>query len=214
MRSKIEPILYYKNEGNNNFLIFLYMDDLIYSGNNPKLKDTFKNSMIKNFKMKYLGLMHYFIGMDVYQKYGKNSISQIKYVNNILKKFGMDNCTLVITLIADGELWSKNDGVARVYVAIYRSMVGSLMFLINVILDIYHFVSLISRYTSVSSYINLKITKIILKYLKEILDFDIHYYKNNDVKQVGYSDYEWGSNINYRKSSLGNYFSFGLGLII
>ena len=69
-RSKSEPTLYYKQEGNDILIVSLYVDDLLYKGSSSKMKDEFKVAMMNEFEMKDLGLMKYFLGMKVYQ--GKN----------------------------------------------------------------------------------------------------------------------------------------------
>ena len=61
--SKNEPILHIKTKGTNDTLIIsLYVDDLIYTGNNDKMSKNFKEDMMKIFEMTDLGLMHYFLG--------------------------------------------------------------------------------------------------------------------------------------------------------
>ena len=53
-------------EADGKILIFyLYVDDLIYTGNNAEMMEQFKNSMMSEFDMSGLGLMHYFLGIEV-----------------------------------------------------------------------------------------------------------------------------------------------------
>jgi len=91
----------------------------------------------------------------------------------------MDYCIIVITPIAHGEHLRKDDRDAEVDVHNYRSIGWSLMFLINSQPDIYHVVSLVSKYMSdPSSEVHLKVTKRILRYVKGTLNLGIHYLKN------------------------------------
>lgn len=168
---------------------------------------------MQDFEMKDLGLTHYFLGLEVFQDDSQFFVSQIKYANDLLHKFGLENCTTVATPIAHGESLSKEDGVARVDVHTYRSMVGSLIFLTNSRPDICHIISLVPRYISLPSKIHLKAAKRILRYAKGTLNFGIHYLKNKDVKLVGYSDSDWWNNIDDRKSTLGHCFSLGSSLV-
>jgi len=66
---------------------------------------------------------------------------------------------------------------------------------------------------SAPSEIHLKVTKIILRYVKGTLNFGIHYLKNKHVKLVGYSDNDWGNNIDDRKSTSDNCFNLDSGLV-
>lgn len=72
----------------------LYVDDLICIGNSVGLMEEFKSSMINDFEMTDLGLMSYFIGLEVKQHDG-NFISQEKYVNGLLEKFNVKECNPV-----------------------------------------------------------------------------------------------------------------------
>lgn len=74
----------------------------------------------------------------------------------------------------------KYDRVKKVDVTTYRSIVRSLMFLTNS--------RLVSRYMSDPYKLHLKETKRIMRYVKGITDFSIHYYKSDDVKLFGFSD--------------------------
>ena len=61
-----EHTLYVKTEkGGNILIISLYVDDLIFTGNNKQMFELFKKSMIKEFEMTDLGLMRYFLEVEV-----------------------------------------------------------------------------------------------------------------------------------------------------
>jgi len=53
-RSKSEPTLYFNTKGDNIFLIYLYVYDLIYIGSSSNLNDSFKDTMMSEFEMKDL----------------------------------------------------------------------------------------------------------------------------------------------------------------
>ena len=81
--------------------------------------------------MKDLGLMHYFIGMEVWQRDKEFFVSQGKYANEILKKFNMERNKPMETPLASN--WRKEDATLGevVYATIYRQLVGSLMYLVS-----------------------------------------------------------------------------------
>ena len=75
-RSPSEASLYIKKGENKNFLILcLYVDDLIYTGTSPQMIEEFKRAMMSEFEMTDLGLMKYFLGIQVKQKPGEIFIS-------------------------------------------------------------------------------------------------------------------------------------------
>eukprot|EP00253_Pinus_taeda_P033914 PITA_33914 len=81
-------------------IIVLYVDDLILTGDDQLIK-TWKVEIAREFEMKYMGLMHYFLGMEVWQRDGEVFVSQGKYANEILKCFHMDMCKPMETPLAD-----------------------------------------------------------------------------------------------------------------
>jgi hypothetical protein len=110
-RSKSEPTLYIKTQGNSNTLIVsLYVDDLIYMGNNKEMIQEFKKDMIKTFKMINLGLMHYFLGIEISQENEEIFISQKKYTESLLKKFQMTRRKAIATPFVTNEKLQKEDG--------------------------------------------------------------------------------------------------------
>ena len=81
--------------------------------------------------MKDMGLMHYFLGMEVWPKDGKLFVSQVKYANEILRRFHMEKCKPMQTPLAGN--WRKEDATSRevVEAIVYRKLLGSLMYLVN-----------------------------------------------------------------------------------
>ncbi|XP_057535385.1 uncharacterized mitochondrial protein AtMg00810-like [Amaranthus tricolor] len=124
--------------------------------------DEFKKSMMSKYEMTDLGAMKYFLGMQVKQSPDKIFLSQEKYAEDMLKKFNMSNCKPMAT----NEKLSKNDGKEKVDASLYRSLVGSLIYLTNTRPDIFHTVSIISRFISEPSKAHLAAAKRILKYIK------------------------------------------------
>lgn len=136
----------YVKKGAHDFLVVcLYVDDLIYTGTNPIMVQEFKKAMMAEFEMTDLGLMKYFLGIQVRQSKGEIFISQEKYLEGVLKKFQMHNCKPISTPLAISEKLQLNDGAAKADAKIYRSLVGSLIYLTITRADIVYPVSLISR---------------------------------------------------------------------
>ncbi|KAL0330834.1 UNVERIFIED_CONTAM: cytochrome [Sesamum angustifolium] len=109
-RSLSEPTLYIKSQGNDTLIVSLYVDDLIYTGNNEKMIQDFKEDMMKTFEMSDLGLMHFFLGIEINQEKEGIFICQRKYTETLLKKFKMESCKTVSTPLVTGEKYQKEDG--------------------------------------------------------------------------------------------------------
>ena len=72
-------------------IIVLYVDDLILTGD-EQLIHSWKAYLTKEFEMKDLGLLHYFLGLEIWQQDGEIFLSQGKYAREILGKFHMEGC--------------------------------------------------------------------------------------------------------------------------
>ena len=77
-------------------MLLLYVDDLFLTGKEELIKDA-RRRLAAEFKMKYLGMMHYFLGMEVSQSVDGISMGQGKYALEILKRFGMMDCKDIAT---------------------------------------------------------------------------------------------------------------------
>lgn len=83
----------------NFFIISLYIDDIIFTGNDESMFVEFKKYMMVEFEMTDLGRMRYFLGVEVMQKDNGIFISQKKYVMEVLERCGMDKSNSVHNLI-------------------------------------------------------------------------------------------------------------------
>ena len=86
--------------------------------------------------MKDLGMMHYFLGMEVWQNSGGIFLGQGKYTVDILKRFGMMDCKAMATPMASNLKLLCDASSEPVDVSMYRQMIGSLMYLTNTRPDI------------------------------------------------------------------------------
>ncbi|KAG6392750.1 hypothetical protein SASPL_146975 [Salvia splendens] len=104
-----EHALYVKRKGNDILIVCLYVDDLIFTGNNPSMFEEFKKAMTEEFKMTDIGLMAYYLGVEVKQLEDRVFITQEHYAKEILKKFKMEDCKPINTPVDCGVKLSKND---------------------------------------------------------------------------------------------------------
>nr|CAH66391.1 OSIGBa0134J07.9 [Oryza sativa] len=208
-KSISEPTLYVNKTGTDILIVSLYVDDLIYTGNSDKMMQDFKKDMMHTYEMSDLGLLHYFLGMEVHQSDEGIFISQRKYAENILKKFKMDNCKSVTTPLLPNEKQKARDGADKADPTIYRSLVGSLLYLTATRPDIMFAASLLSRYMSSPSQLNFTAAKRVLRYIKGTADYGIWYKPVKESKLIGYTDSDWAGCLDDMKSTSGYAFSLG-----
>ena len=118
-------------------IICLYIDDLLYTESSAEMLVEFKETMFNEFEMTDNGLMSYFLGIKVKQQQDEIFISQKKYKKEILEKFKMSNCNPVNTPIAIGMTLSREGNRDFVDSTLFKSLVGSLRYLMITRPDIF-----------------------------------------------------------------------------
>ncbi|KOM45165.1 hypothetical protein LR48_Vigan06g047100 [Vigna angularis] len=161
-----EHTLFTKKHGGNILIVSLYVDDLIYTGNNRRMSEQFKGSMMLEFDMIDLGRMRHFLGIEVIRSETGFFICQRGYAQAILARFNMADCNSVRNLIVPGTNLSKDEEGTRVDVMQYRQAVGCLMYLTVTRLDLMFGVSLISRFMTDPKESRWLATKRLLRYVK------------------------------------------------
>lgn len=189
--------------------VALYVDDLIFIGNNKEMIKDFKKSMTREFEMTGLGLMKYFLGLEVRQGRSGIIVSQEAYAKDILKKNKMEECNPVATPMELGTKLSKFEGGDRVDVKKYQSLVGSLRYLTCTRPDIAYSVGIVIRFMKEPKYSHLKAIKRIFQYIRGTESLGLIYSETNEYKLVGYSDSNWCGDVDDRKSTLGYVFYMG-----
>lgn len=206
-----EYTLYVKNGKDGSILLVcLYVDDLIYTGNNPKMFEEFKKEMTQEFEMTDIGLMSYYLGIEVKQDRDGIFISQEAFIQKVLEKFKMENCKSVDTPVDSKIKLSKYDECEKVDPTLYRSLVGSLRYLTCTRPDILFGVGIVSRFMESPTTTHMTAAKRILRYVKGTSDYGLCYSSSSDFKLIGYSDSDWGGDIDDRKSTSGFVFFMGV----
>ncbi|XP_019051696.1 PREDICTED: uncharacterized protein LOC109114080 [Nelumbo nucifera] len=166
-----------------------YVQQEIYTENDQAMFEEFKKSMMVEFEMTDLGMMHYFLGIEVVQSTAGIFITQKKYALEILDRFQMIDCNSVGTPTGPSLKLTKDYEGKKINSTLYKQIVRSLMYLTTKP-DIMYDVSLISRFMESPTKLHLLAAKRILHYLKGTLDFGIFYQKGrSDLIGFSESDY-------------------------
>jgi hypothetical protein len=115
--------------GKDLFVCQIYVDDIIFGSTNKSFCDEFNKIMTDKFEITMMGVLIFFLGFQIKQAKEGTFISQMKHTRDILKKFGMDKAKPIKTPMGtNGHLDLDLDGTS-VDQKIYRSMIGSLLYL-------------------------------------------------------------------------------------
>jgi hypothetical protein len=140
-------------------------------------------------------------------------ISQSKYAKNIVKKFGMESASHKRIPAATHLKLSKDEKGVNVDQSLYRSMIGSLLYLTASRPDISFAVGVCARYQAEPKMSHLNQVKRILKYVSGTSDYGILYSHGEDTRLLGYCDADWAGSADDRKSTSGGCFFLGSNLI-
>ena len=187
-KSGFESTLYVKKKGAEVLIISLYVNDMLITGNNVSLIERFKQEMMQAFEMTDLGLMTYFLGMEINQNENEIFVCQKKYAKEILKKFKLEECKSMGTPMNLKEKLSKEDGTEKADDAQFRSLIGCLMYLIATRPDILNVVGVLSRFMHCASELHFKVAKRVLRYVKGTWDFGIKFQRNKELILIGFLD--------------------------
>ncbi|KAK2989940.1 hypothetical protein RJ640_013864 [Escallonia rubra] len=149
-----------------------------------KMFNDFKKKMAKEFEITDIGLMSYYLGIEVKQRDDGIFISQEAYAKEVLKRFNMKNCNLISIPIKVKNKLSRHVKEGPIDRTLFRSLVGSLRYLTCTRLDILYAVGYISQYTENLTTYHFKVAKRILRYLKGTIDLGIFYPASGDKKLV------------------------------
>ncbi|GKE18441.1 putative ribonuclease H-like domain-containing protein [Tanacetum coccineum] len=125
----IDKTLFIKKDKKDIMLVQVYIDDIIFGSTRKSWCDKFEALMKGRFQMSSMGELTFFLGLQVKQKPDGLFISQDRYVAEMLKKFDLASVKTAITLMETKVALIKDEKVAHVDVHLYRSMIGSLMYL-------------------------------------------------------------------------------------
>nr|GEU82580.1 putative ribonuclease H-like domain-containing protein [Tanacetum cinerariifolium] len=186
------------------FLAFAsYMGFLVYQ---MDVKSAFLYERIDEegvFQMSAIGELTFFLGLQVQQRPDGIFINQDKYVQEILNKFDLGSVRTSTTPYEAPKHKSKNESDSLVNVHLYRSMIGSLMYLTALRHDIMFAVSACSRNQVTPTTLNLEAVKKIFKYLKGQPKLGLWYPKELPLVLEAYSDSDYAGANKDRKSTTG-----------
>ena len=210
---KADPTLFTKTLENDLFVCQIYVDDIIFGSTNESTCEEFSRIMTQKFEMSMMGELKYFLGFQVKQLQEGTFISQTKYTQDILNKFGMKDAKPIKTPMGTNGHLDLDTGGKSVDQKVYRSMIGSLLYLCASRPDIMLSVCMCARFQADPKEAHLTAVKRILRYLAYTPKFGLWYPRGSTFDLIGYSDADWaGCKIN-RKSTSGTCQFLGRSLV-
>ncbi|KAK1424178.1 hypothetical protein QVD17_19498 [Tagetes erecta] len=181
----------------------VYVDDIIFGSTSASMCKEFEEIMKSRFQMSSMGEINFFLGLQVKQSADGIFINQSKFVEKLLKKFKMQDCQTIRTP-SDVNCKIQPDSKGKsVDQTLYRSMIGSLMYLTASRPDIMYAVCVCARYQSDPKESHLVAVKRIFRYLKGKPNLGLWYPYEGNFELYSYSDSDIGGCALDRKSTTG-----------
>jgi hypothetical protein len=210
---KADPTLFTKTIDKDLFICQIYLEDIIFGSTNKSSCKEFSRIMIQKFDMSMMGELKHFLGFQIKQLQEGTFICQTKYIQDILKKFGMKNAKPIKTPMGTNGHLDLDTLGKSVDQKVYRSMIGSLLYLCASRPDIMLFVCMCARFPANPKEVHLRAVKRIMRYLVYTPKFGLWYPKGSTFDLIGYSDADYGRCKTDRKSTSGTYQFLGRSLV-
>jgi len=206
-RSQDDHAVYLKKKNNDYFWVLIWVDDVLWIG--PRgMVDEAKAQLAKQFPVTDLGTAYFFLGIEIVRKPKTITLNQSAYIQKILQRFNLADAHTVSTPLNPGRKLEGTCDTAdeEVDETVYRSMIGSLMYLMLCTRpDITFVVGALSRYSSLPRTSHMNAAKHLLRYVKKTAHIGLRLgpFATKDLCPILYSDADWAGDLDTRKSTGG-----------
>lgn len=202
-QSPSDHSLFIKNVDGLFIALLVYVDDVIIASNNQGAIADLKSELNKLFKLKDLGDVKYFLGLEIAKSSTGICVSQRKYVLDLLSDFGYLGCKAASTPMEANVKLSMDEGVDLPDVSLYRRLLGKLLYLTLTRPDISYVVGRLSQFISRPKLPHLHAAQRILRYLKGNPGMGLFFPSNSELRLMAYTDSDWARCPDSRRSVTG-----------
>jgi hypothetical protein len=210
---KVDPTLFTKIIAKDLFICQIYVDDIIFGSTNKSSCEEFSRIMIEKFEMSMMGELKYFLGFQIKQHQEGTFFCQTKYIQDILRKFGMKNVKPIKTPMGTNGHLDLDTGGISIDQKVYRSMIEYLLYLCASRLDIMLSVCMCARFQANPNEVHLRVMNRIIRYLVYTPKFGLWYPRGSTFDLIGYSDDDYAGCKIDRKSTSGTCQFLGRSLV-
>ncbi|XP_042983338.1 uncharacterized mitochondrial protein AtMg00810-like [Carya illinoinensis] len=191
----------------------VYVDDVVLTGSNPHALDQLISLLSVDIHLKDLGNLHYFLGIEYHRGSTGLVLSQRKYILDLLKKTNMTNCKPVSTPISSSTKLFAFDSTSMEDPSLYRSVVGSLQYLLFSRPDLAFSVNQVCLFMHAPRVSHWQAMKCILRFLEQTLNYGLLITPSPSPQLAAFSDTDWAGCPDDRKSTVGYCAFYGKNLI-
>ena len=193
--------------------LLVYVDDMLIVGNNECEIAALKAHLCKNFQMKDIGVLRYFLGIEIDQTDQGIYLNQRKYALDILHETGLTDSKPAMTPCDSRDKLTLEGSRKEVDTVAYRRLVGKLIYLTITRPDICYSVQVLSQFMHSPTDDHWKAAKRVVRYVKQAPGQGILLTHQNDLQLRAYCDADWQSCAITRKSLTGFCIMLGKSLL-
>ncbi|KAL8540548.1 hypothetical protein ACS0TY_001979 [Phlomoides rotata] len=183
--------------------MLVYVDDVLITNSNPCLITQLKDFLDRQFTIKDLGLAKFFLGVEIVQNSTGTHLCQRKYILDILEDVGLTGCKPSATPLPHGIHIQVDDGVALPDPERYRRLIGRLLYLNLTRPDVTYATQQLSQFVASPCSSHWDTAVHVLRYLKGTPSLGLHYSTSDHVALIAYSDADWATCKDTRRSITG-----------
>ena len=214
-KSQLDHSLFLRFTGSITTILLVYVDDIILTGNSSSEIQEIITILDQTFKIKDLGNLKYFLGLEVARSSNGIHLSQRKYTLDILSDSGMLGCRPNTTPMDYSTKLHTTAGtpLSDAESSSYRRLVGRLIYLTNTRPDIMYAVQQLSQYMSSPTNMHLQAAYRVLRYLKSTPGSGVFFSATSIPQLRAFSDSDWAGCQDSRRSITGFVVYFGSSLV-
>ncbi|KAG7581709.1 Reverse transcriptase RNA-dependent DNA polymerase [Arabidopsis suecica] len=205
--------LFVRSLGSEFIAVLVYVDDIVIASTTEMAATSLTEALKASFKLRELGPLKYFLGLEVARTSEGISLCQRKYALELLTSTGMLACKPSSIPMTPNLKLSKLDGVLLEDRELYRSLVGRLMYLTITRPDITFAVNKLCQFSSAPRTTHLNAVYKVLQYIKGTVGQGLFYSADPDLTLKGFADADWGTCPDSRRSTTGFTMFVGSSLI-
>jgi hypothetical protein len=145
-QSTHETAIYQRDNGGNTLLVGVYVNDLVITGTKDAEVAAFKEEMKATFQMSDLGLLSFYLGIEVHQGDSGITLRQTAYAKHVVELAGLTECSPALTPMEERLKLSRDSTTEEVDATQYRRLVGSLRYLAHTRSDLTFSIGYVSRF--------------------------------------------------------------------
>ncbi|XP_024626820.1 uncharacterized mitochondrial protein AtMg00810-like [Medicago truncatula] len=199
-QSLSDPSLFIKNYKGSFTALLIYVDDLVLAGNDLEEITTIKSFLNQKFKIKDLGYLKFFLGLEISRSHHGIHLCQRKYALDLLNDTGLLASKPTTSPMQRGTKLQQDSGTVMDDPTSYRQLVGQLIYLTNTRPDISYAVQQLSQFMSKPTSTHHEAAIRVLRYIKSCPGLGLFYPSTSHLQLKAFCDSDWATCPDTRKS--------------